>query len=134
MDQKKAHEIASGLRKAQERGVTLHETESIIVIEDAEIQRLYCEIKQLQQTVNDWRGQVDVESLQGMEWKDKAEKAEAQRDELLEACRNMLKKANEIDSDSPEAKHAGILISIIFAALEKIGIIILEKNPKEAIP
>jgi len=76
MDQKKAHKIASGLRKAQEGGVLLHETESIIVIEDAEIQRLTAEIERLQQTVNDWRGQVDVENLQGMEWKDKAEKAE----------------------------------------------------------
>jgi len=39
---------------------------------------LMAEIKQLEKRIDDWRGAVSSETDRGMEWKDKAEKAEAE--------------------------------------------------------
>ena len=39
---------------------------------------LMAEIKELEKRIDDWRGAVSGETDRGMEWKDKAEKAEAE--------------------------------------------------------
>ncbi len=46
------------------------------------MQKVVAEVKELEQKINDWRGLTDIETVRGMYWKDRAEKAEAEVERL----------------------------------------------------